>query len=58
MGLFFYRLSRFRDLNPRPFPYHGNALPAELKRLILEASYFLQPTLQLTVFGINRSHLF
>ena len=25
-------LSRFRDLNPGPLPYHGNALPPELKR--------------------------
>ncbi len=24
--------SRCRDLNPRPFPYHGNALPTELQR--------------------------
>ena len=28
-----FNLSRLRDLNPRPFPYHGNALPAELRRL-------------------------
>lgn len=25
--------SRLRDSDPRPFPYHGNALPAELRRL-------------------------
>ena len=27
-----YRLSRCRDLNPRPLPYHGSALPTELHR--------------------------
>ena len=31
-GSFF--LSRFRDSDPGPFPYHGNALPTELKRHI------------------------
>ena len=31
-GLDYILWSRFRDLNPRPSPYHGDALPTELKR--------------------------
>lgn len=29
---FFLKWSHDRDLNPRPLPYHGSALPAELSR--------------------------
>ena len=27
-------LSRWRDLNPRPLPYQGSALPTELRQLM------------------------
>ena len=30
----FFLLSRLRDSDPRPSPYHGDALPAELRRPI------------------------